>query len=310
MWAPGTDLTTPSLLKKFITKADSIIGVYDCSSDVEKYLKLWSYLNAYDNYASVPRILQVKSTEMPYQRKDFLPEPHQVLDTPLAALFTNTPHIVFTSLPNQNNLDSALIYLETHYTDSTLKAQVKNNIAERYVTRFNYADGFEKGLERLQKATEKYGLDPSHAERFAKLKATIPGQPFPENVVLKDKDGNTVDFSTFRGKYVYIDMWASWCGPCNQEIPYLKELEKTLGNDQVVFVSISIDEDPDAWKAAIKRHNLTGNQFLGNETLATLLKVQGIPRFLIYDKEGRLLYPEAPRPSSGMTIRRILNSLK
>ena len=76
--------------------------------------------------------------------------------------------------------------------------------------------------------------------------------------------------------------------------PYLKELEKTLGNDQVVFVSISIDEDPNAWKAAIKRHNLTGNQFLGNETLATLLKVQGIPRFLIYDKEGRLLYPEAP----------------
>lgn len=130
------------------------------------------------------------------------------------------------------------------------------------------------------------------------------------DVPIIDPQGNEHRLAEFKGRYVYIDMWASWCGPCNQEIPYLKELEKTLGNDQVVFVSISIDEDPDAWKAAIKRHNLTGNQFLGNETLATLLKVQGIPRFLIYDKEGRLLYPEAPRPSSGMTIRRILNSLK
>ena len=300
MWTPGTDLTTPSLLKKFITKADSIIGVYDCSSDVEKYLKLWSYLNAYDNYASVPRILQVKSTEMPYQRKDFLPEPHQGLDTPLAALFTNTPHIVFTSLPNQNNLDSALIYLETHYTDSTLKAQVKNNIAERYVTRFNYADGFDKGLERLQKATEKYGLDPSHAERFAKLKATIPGQPFPENVVLKDKDGNTVDFSTFRGKYVYIDMWASWCVPCLKEVPVLQKLEKELKNDKVVFVSISIDSTEEPWKKKMEEKQMHGHQLWNPEnTLGQALNVKGIPFFAIYDPEGCLYMHGAPRPSQG-----------
>ena len=311
MWTPGTDLTTPSLLKKFITKADSIIGVYDCSSDVEKYLKLWSYLNAYDNYASVPRILQVKSTEMPYQRKDFLPEPHKVLDTPLAALFTNTPHIVFTSLPNQNNLDSALIYLETHYTDSTLKAQVKNNIAERYVTRFNYADGFDKGLERLQKATEKYGLDPSHAERFAKLKATIPGQPFPENVVLKDKDGNTVDFSTFRGKYVYIDMWASWCVPCLKEVPVLQKLEKELKNDKVVFVSISIDSTEEPWKKKMEEKQMHGHQLWNPEnTLGQALNVKGIPFFAIYDPEGRLYMHGAPRPSQGLGLVKLLEGLK
>ena len=150
-----------------------------------------------------------------------------------------------------------------------------------------------------QQLTEQERID-----NYSRVGGEMPDVP------IIDPQGNEHRLAEFKGRYVYIDMWASWCGPCNQEIPYLKELEKTLGNDQVVFVSISIDEDPDAWKAAIKRHNLTGNQFLGNETLATLLKVQGIPRFLIYDKEGRLLYPEAPRPSSGMTIRRILNSLK
>ena len=130
------------------------------------------------------------------------------------------------------------------------------------------------------------------------------------DVPIIDQQGNEHRLSEFKGRYVYIDLWASWCGPCNQEIPYLKELERTIGNDKVVFVSISIDEDFNAWKAAIKRHNLSGNQFLGNETLASLLKVQGIPRFLIYDKEGRLLNPDAPRPSSQMEIRRILNSLE
>lgn len=151
---------------------------------------------------------------------------------------------------------------------------------------------------------EQQLIEQDRIDSYSRVGGEMPDVP------IIDPQGNEHRLSEFKGRYVYIDLWASWCGPCNQEIPYLKELEKTLGNDQVAFVSISIDEDSNAWKAAIKRHNLSGNQFLGNETLATLLKVQGIPRFLIYDKEGRLLYPDAPRPSSGMEIRHILNSLE
>jgi len=311
LWSKGADLTTPTLLKEFITKADSITQAYDCSDAVEEYLDLWSYISAYDNYASAQRLLGVKANEMPYKREDFLSEPHRVLDTPLAALFANTPHIVFSSLPNRNNLDSALIYLDTHYTDSTLKAKVKNNIAERYVTRFNYADGFEKGLERLQKATETYGLDPSHAERFAKLKATIPGQPFPENVELKDANGNVVDFSTFRGKYVYIDLWASWCTPCLKEVPALQKLEKELKNDKVVFLSISIDAKEDAWKKKMQEKNMHGNQLWDpTNSLGQALNVKGIPFFAIYDPEGRLYMHGAPRPSQGPGLVKLLEGLK
>lgn len=311
LWNPNADLTTPALLKEFLTKADSIIKANDCSDEVEEYLNLWSYISAYDNYASAQRILGVKASEMPYKREDFLPEPHRVLDSPLAALFANTPHIVFSSLPNQNNLDSALIYLDTHYADTTLKAKVKNNIAERYVTRFNYADGFEKGLERLQKATETYGLDPSHAERFAQLKATIPGQPFPDNVVLKDSKGNVVDFAIFRGKYVYIDLWASWCTPCLKEVPALQKLEKELKNKNVVFLSISIDTKEDAWKNKMKEKNMHGNQLWDPEnSLGKALNVKGIPFFAIYDPEGKLYMHGAPRPSQGPGVKIMLEELK
>ena len=151
---------------------------------------------------------------------------------------------------------------------------------------------------------EQQLIEQDRIDSYSRVGGEMPDVP------IIDQQGNEHRLSEFKGRYVYIDLWASWCGPCNQEIPYLKELERTIGNDKVVFISISIDEDSNAWKAAIKRHNLSGNQFLGNETLATLLKVQGIPRFLIYDKEGRLLYPDAPRPSSQMEIRRILNSLE
>lgn len=311
LWSSETDLTAPTVLNQFVTKADSILELYDCTDEVTQYMKIWSYINAYDNYTTVQRLLRVKTEEMPYRREDVLPEPHKVLDTPLAVLFTNTPHIVFAGIPNKNNLDSALIYLDTHYNDTALKSKVKNNIAERYVTRFNYADGFEKGLERLQKATEVYGLDPSHAERFAKLKATIPGQPFPENVILKDAKGNVVDFSTFRGKYVYIDLWASWCVPCLKEVPVLQKLEKELKNDKVVFLSISIDAKEDAWKKKMQEKNMHGNQLWNPEnTLGQTLNVKGIPFFAIYDPEGKLYMHGAPRPSQGPGLVKLLEGLK
>lgn len=311
LWESEVDLKSPATLKAFVEKADSVINAYDCSDEVEEYLKIWGYINAHDNYTSVQHILRVKPGKMPYKRNDVLPEPHTVLDSPLATLFASTANIVYTNLPNRNNLDSALVYLDTHYTDTTLKAKVKDNIATRYVSRFNYADGFEKGLERLQKATEKYGLDPSHAERFAKLKATIPGQPFPEGVELKDVNGNVVDFSIFRGKYVYIDLWASWCTPCLREVPALQQLEKELKNDKVVFLSISIDTKEDAWKKKMQEKNMHGNQ-LWNPTnsLGQALNVKGIPFFAIYDPEGNLYMHGAPRPSQGSGLVKLLEGLK
>ena len=57
-----------------------------------------------------------------------------------------------------------------------------------------------------------------------------------------------MDFAQFRGKYVYIDLWASWCVPCCREVPHLQKLEKELENKDVVFLSISIDQNPSAWK--------------------------------------------------------------
>ena len=300
-----------SLIEGFITKADSIIGTYRCSKAVAEYLKIWAYTIAHESYTALPRIVGIPAEELPYNREALLAEPHTVLDSPIAALFPSTPGIVYAAIPNKNNLDSALIHIAQHYTDTTLIKKVNNNIAGRYVSRYDYSQGFDKGLERLQQATERYGLNPQHAANFAKHRATVPGQPFPEGIVLKDREGNVVDFSRFRGKYVYIDLWASWCVPCLREVPVLQQLEKTLKNKNVTFVSISIDATEAAWKKKMDEKHMHGHQLWNPDgTLGKALNVKGIPFFAIYDPDGNLYMHGAPRPSQGPGLVELLEGLK
>lgn len=297
-------------IKHFLLSADSIVQHYNCSENVRSYMQLWSYLSAYDCFTYLPRILDIKADALPYKRRDVLPVPYKILNTPLATLFSNMPNVVYSSIPNKNNLDSALIYLDEHYDIKPIKDAVKNNIAGRYVTRYNYAEDFDKGLERLRKATEKYGLDPKYAADFEHRKATVPGQPFPKNVILKDIDGNVVDFAKFRGKFIYIDVWASWCVPCLREVPMLQKMEKELKNKNVVFVSISVDAKEGPWKQKMNQLNMHGNQLHNpDNSLCEALNVKGIPFFVIYDAEGKLYMHGAPRPSQGPGVIKLLEGL-
>ena len=132
-----------------------------------------------------------------------------------------------------------------------------------------------------------------------------------EGCMLEDADGNVVEFSSFKGKYVYVDLWASWCGPCCKEVPHLQALEKELQNENVVFLSISTDTDKEAWKKKMVELGMHGNQLHDRDnTLCNALNVKGIPFFLIYDKEGKLHTYKAMRPSSGDALKAFLEALE
>jgi thiol-disulfide isomerase/thioredoxin len=112
--------------------------------------------------------------------------------------------------------------------------------------------------------------------------------------------GDTIHLSDFRGKVVYIDVWATWCPPCITEFQAMLQLEKELGNNEdLLFLYISIDEDMDKWNKFIKTQNFGGLQI--NSSRSTLQKdylVASIPRYFIIDKQGKIVNANASKPSS------------
>ncbi len=113
-------------------------------------------------------------------------------------------------------------------------------------------------------------------------------------------NGDTVAFSSLKGKYIYVDVWATWCEPCKAEIPHLKSLVDEFANKNIAFVSLSVDNNKIAWEAMVKAEGLKGLQlYLGlNKEFAEFYKVTGIPRFMLFDKDGKILETNADRPSS------------
>ena len=121
----------------------------------------------------------------------------------------------------------------------------------------------------------------------------------------QDVDGKQVALSDFKGKVVYVDVWATWCGPCNAEIPHLIKLEEAYHNNpNIVFMSVSVDKQKDIekWKKMLKDKGMGGVQLFSgdrSDEITKPYKITGIPRFMLFGKDGRVVDADAPRPSSG-----------
>lgn len=143
----------------------------------------------------------------------------------------------------------------------------------------------------------------SHSERYEMLLNLMPGKTSPNFENFENYKGGEVSLKDLEGKYVYIDVWATWCGPCLQEIPFLKEVEKDYENKNIQIVSMSIDveKDYDKWRDMIEKENLGGLQILADKNWESSFVqeygIRGIPRFILLDPEGNIVSADAPRPS-------------
>jgi len=119
----------------------------------------------------------------------------------------------------------------------------------------------------------------------------------------------------YKGKVVYIDFWAPWCGPCMGEMPDSKKLHKELSGKDVVFLYIAIDCTRQSWEKTIKEQGLEGEHYFANVNEAKLLSgkfnISGIPHYVLIDKEGKVKDDNASRPSeASKTLRKINELLK
>ncbi|WP_224491075.1 TlpA family protein disulfide reductase [Robertkochia flava] len=150
---------------------------------------------------------------------------------------------------------------------------------------------------------------------YEKLMTLSEGNPSPEFTDYENYAGGTTSLENLKGKYVYIDVWATWCGPCKREIPFLKTLEADYHNRNIEFVSISIDsrEDHDKWQKMVADLELGGVQlFADNDWESQFIQdymIKGIPRFILLDPQGNIVNSNAPRPSSD-EIRNVFETLE
>lgn len=142
------------------------------------------------------------------------------------------------------------------------------------------------------------------AQKEEVLKAGMASPDFK----YKDVNGKTVSLKDLRGKYVYIDVWATWCTPCRGELPYLKELEKKLEGKNICFLSISCDKDVEKWKQMVKDEELGGIHVNtgGDQVFMKAYGIKGIPRFILLDKEGKIVNLEMTRPSQKLTLETLM----
>ena len=206
-------------------------------------------------------------------------------------------------------LDNDIAYLKT-INDMVKSPKVKEKLlygAARYGITYTksvqeYYDIFMSGStseEHKNDITSKYN----------KIIKLHKGQQSPKFVNYENYNGGKTSLDDLRGKFVYIDVWATWCGPCIREIPYLKEVEKKYHNNNVTFVSLSVDakSDYNKWRAMIVEKELGGVQLIAdkssNSDFYKEYGIMGIPRFILIDPEGNIVDANAPNPSSSDLIK-------
>ena len=300
-------------LMGFCQKAGELISQYDPAPEVAQYLTIFGYLEYMKGIEQLKFIYRKDpDKKISQELYNAVPALEKMLDNTTALLFSDpTQTVILDYLTRSTSQPEEQIQLlQQKFTQPEIIKVTIRNILQRYLLSYDYTQKFEEGLARLKNMCNTLPEDKEQfIKDFSSKKYSVEGADLPE-ATIEDKEGKQYKLSDLKGDNLYIDLWASWCVPCCQEVPYLQKLEKQVRNKSVKFISISLDENKAAWKNRMEQLHMEGAQFIvvGKE-LANMLNVQGIPHFLIYSKDGKLLHYKAPRPSTGKTLIEMLNQL-
>lgn len=162
-----------------------------------------------------------------------------------------------------------------------LKDSYSNQISDTFL-RSEFEDYYLKSIE--------HNSHPIDFRRHFNENDTIIGDLFDDM------------FSRFKGKVLYIDIWATWCGPCRVELPYFIKLSELYKDEDIEFINICIDSPRESWESFLKTMNYKSNQYyldkVQSKLLRNKLQIRGIPTYCLINSKGELINKNASRPSS------------
>ncbi len=316
--------------KDYLSKADSL---YQSNLLLLKKAKLPSSFNKLERI----RLLYYSYHGLPYYKEfykrfrdnDVLPslllywkkiKKLTVLDNPLLMQISEYRRFILQTVPmliqheklvkdEKSVLQQYVGYLVEHKTCSA----VKEYLIQQYIYQLLKRKGVDaitaNDLYLYRSIVKSSTFKRQFEELYQKQNSVKQGKPSPD-FLANDSLGTEFSLSSFKGKYIYIDVWATWCSPCKKEIPYLEKLKNKYEGKSIYFISLSCDANHRAWSDYVKLHSLNGIQLILKENSSFMndYQIAGIPRFILLDSDGRILNGNMTRPSDPKTMQ-ILDSL-
>ncbi len=189
------------------------------------------------------------------------------------------------------------------------KGHILNALLSNMVEDISGADTKSKEIyETIMELSSDDKLKNELKAKMDRFKKLVKGNPSPNFENYENYKGGKTSLKDFRGKYVYIDVWATWCVPCQNELPFMKKIEKKYHKKDIVFVSLSVDKlkNKEVWKKMVKEKEMAGVQLFAdkswNSDFVRNYEIYSVPRFIFLDKKGKIIDANAPRPSDPKLI--------
>ena len=271
------------LSKEDFTLNDKYLGI--CSDDIEMFISgMWNQINSSKNCT---KILKKIGNNSYYKNNKTKP-----------TINAKTYLDILSNISNKNNYKEIALMSYMKYGRYSKDWKEFIDVTSKIINDKTVIKSMKDQYSKRKKAKE-------YMENITKLPAA--------SFVCKDIHNKNIKLSDFKGKYILVDFWATWCGPCRGELPFLGKKEEEFKNSNIVFLSISMDKNTKTWTKFVKKNKLKGIQIIAgneNKNISKHYGIKGIPQFMLLGKDGKIIEPNFVRPSNpnfSKILRRYIN---